>query len=212
MYADNEGVMYLEDTDSISPLNATLNTLQAATSDVISSTTRIFPVANVTARDALVSKYPPTTARPLVVWRSDAAAGAQLEYTTNGTTWNPVVPAPPAWQSLNLAGTWEPIHGAVSPQFRVVDGMCYLRGTVFRGGGVTGGAFSLLATGLPSPGVSSGSYPLLPVGVGRLSGDPLNASAVANPRSDGGLRVAVTSSISSNVLITLDGASYRVSA
>ncbi|WP_281860245.1 hypothetical protein [Salana multivorans] len=49
----------------------------------------IVPVANTTARSALVAGlgWTPTPARPLYVHRADAGVGRGIEYTTDGTTW-----------------------------------------------------------------------------------------------------------------------------
>ena len=50
----------------------------------------VVPVANTTARDALATAVAPTTSNPLIVYRSDANAGRQIEYTFNGTAWTPL--------------------------------------------------------------------------------------------------------------------------
>jgi hypothetical protein len=84
------GIVFVEDTDPISPFQVLLNTLQQGTSDAISSTARVFPVANVPARDALEIDHPPSASSPLFVFRADAGAGRELEYTTDGTTWRTV--------------------------------------------------------------------------------------------------------------------------
>lgn len=49
-------------------------------------------VANTTERDALAATLSPTTSTPLSVFRADAPAGRQYEYTTDGITWLPFVP------------------------------------------------------------------------------------------------------------------------
>lgn len=47
----------------------------------------IVPVANTTARAALVAAVTPSVTEPLYVERQDAPAGQQVEYTTDGTNW-----------------------------------------------------------------------------------------------------------------------------
>src|SRR3954471_23751364 len=66
----------------------------------------VVPVANVTARAALATLVAPTSSKPLVVFRADATAGQQIEYSTNGSTWTTVgvlAPAVPYAQAQGLA-------------------------------------------------------------------------------------------------------------
>ena len=87
MFSDHNGVMYVEDTDDISPLNALLNALQQSVSDSLDAGVRIW-FANTTAeRDALASTMNPSPANPLVVWRRPASRDRYIEYTMDGTTW-----------------------------------------------------------------------------------------------------------------------------
>lgn len=86
---DSNGVLFYQDTDSFAP-PASLNLAQSNLSDLLGASPRFKKVANTTARSALVTSIGLaniTAANPLLVWRADAAAGSQLEYTTNGTTW-----------------------------------------------------------------------------------------------------------------------------
>lgn len=87
MYSDETGILYVEDTDDLGPLQALLNALQAGTSEALSLRTPIWQADTVAQRNALVPVHNPTPSKPLIVWRSDAAEGYQLEYTTNGTNW-----------------------------------------------------------------------------------------------------------------------------
>ena len=90
---DSNGVLFYQDTDSFTP-PASLNLAQANLSSLLGESPRFKRVANTTARTALVSSIGLsniTPDNPLLVWRADAAAGSQLEYTTNGTTWNVIV-------------------------------------------------------------------------------------------------------------------------
>ena len=108
---DSNGVLFYQDTDSFTP-PASLNLAQANLSSLIGNNTRFRRVANTTARTALVSSIGLaniTPDNPLLVWRADAAAGLQLESTTNGSTWRTIADKEyydaqdTGWQSVALA-------------------------------------------------------------------------------------------------------------
>ena len=108
---DSNGVLFYQDTDSFAP-PASLNLAQSNLSDLLSSGVRFKRVANTTARSALVTSIGLvniTADNPLLVWRADAAAGSQLEYTTNGTTWKTFITSEymaaqdTGWVSVSLA-------------------------------------------------------------------------------------------------------------
>jgi len=84
---DANGIVYLQDTDDISPFHTLINVLQSATSNALNAKIRIARVANITERNALAVSLGASPTNPLYTHRTDAPAGAQLEYTTNGTTW-----------------------------------------------------------------------------------------------------------------------------
>ena len=87
---DSNGVLFYQDSDNFTP-PASLNLAQSNLSSLIGNNTRFRRVANITARNALVASIGTaniTPDNPLLVWRADAAAGLQLEYSTNGTTWH----------------------------------------------------------------------------------------------------------------------------
>ena len=86
---DSNGVLFYQDSDNFTP-PASLNLAQANLSSLIGNNPRFRRVANITARNALVASIGTsniTLDNPLLVWRADAAAGLQLEYTTDGTVW-----------------------------------------------------------------------------------------------------------------------------
>ena len=90
---DSNGVLFYQDSDNFTP-PASLNLAQSNLSDLLSSGVRFKRVANTTERSALVTSIGLaniTVANPLLVWRADAAAGSQFEYTANGTTWEILV-------------------------------------------------------------------------------------------------------------------------
>jgi hypothetical protein len=101
---DSNGIVFLEETDPISPFHTTINTLQQGTSDAITGIEEdieglkegddgilvVHQVADVTERAALAATYSPTASKPLYVDRQDAPEGLNLERTSNGTTWRTV--------------------------------------------------------------------------------------------------------------------------
>jgi hypothetical protein len=72
------------------PRRQAINDLSLTVNDIV-------PVANATERGQIAAQltdagFAPSAARPLYVSRADASAGAQLEYTTDGTTWHIAAP------------------------------------------------------------------------------------------------------------------------
>jgi hypothetical protein len=83
-----QGIWYPGSSDNVTPLETTFSTMASSIDNILAGDVQIHRVANTTARNALVSQFPPSNANPLVVWRADATNGRQLEYTKNGTTWH----------------------------------------------------------------------------------------------------------------------------
>ena len=119
---DSNGVLFYQDSDNFTP-PASLNLAQSNLSDLLSAGVRFKRVANTTARNALVTSIGLaniTTANPLHVWRADATAGKQYEYTTNGTTWHTILTSetPPYNQTLftdaNMTIGFREINGVVT--------------------------------------------------------------------------------------------------
>lgn len=82
-----QGIYYPDAATNITPQHTVLATMASSIDTILADDTQIHRVANTTARAALASSFSPTTAKPLFVWRADADAGRQLEYTKNGSTW-----------------------------------------------------------------------------------------------------------------------------
>ena len=102
---DSNGVLFYQDSDNFTP-PASLNLAQSNLSDLLAAGVRFKRVANNTARSALVTSIGLaniTTANPLHVWRADATAGKQHEYTTNGTTWSVYDNTDTGWVQLSPA-------------------------------------------------------------------------------------------------------------
>ena len=102
---DSNGVLFYQDSDNFTP-PASLNLAQANLSSLLSNSPRFRRVANITARNALVASIGTaniTPDNPLLVWRSDAATGRQLEYTTDGTTWSVYDNTDTGWVQLSPA-------------------------------------------------------------------------------------------------------------
>jgi hypothetical protein len=79
------GLEYPEGADSFQPHTDIQALADSARGRVI------IPVASVAARDSLETALPPSASEPLYVFRADAPAGREVEYTTDGTTWRALV-------------------------------------------------------------------------------------------------------------------------
>lgn len=118
---DPNGIYMYDDTDPLVPFSALLNTGQASVS---AKFTNIDPglihyVANTTERTTLANSFAPTATKPLFVYRANAAPGARLEYSTNGTAWTTIGVLPSgetastASNTINATG-WAGLPNAVS--------------------------------------------------------------------------------------------------
>lgn len=154
---DSNGVLFYQDTDSFTP-PASLNLAQSNLSSLLGESPRFKKVANTTARTALVSSVGLaniTPANPLLVWRADAAAGSQLEYTTNGTTWRTLADKEyydaqaaaqdTGWQPVSLASG---ITGQL--RYRRVGMQVEVQCNVTNAAGFPQGATQINATPLPA--------------------------------------------------------------
>ena len=135
---DSNGVLFYQDSDNFTP-PASLNLAQANLSSLLSNSPRFRRVANLTARNALVASIGTaniTPDNPLLVWRADAATGGQLEYTTNGTTWEILVTSQylasldTGWINVTVGAGYT---AAVPVQVRSKFGIIYWRGSVTKG-------------------------------------------------------------------------------
>ena len=73
-------------------LAATADSIQDAITALRGNNAPTVRVANVAERTtALADHGTPTSSNPLIVFRADAGAGREIEYTTNGTTWRSLV-------------------------------------------------------------------------------------------------------------------------
>lgn len=211
---DSNGIVFLEETDPISPFHTTINTLQQGTSDAIGSfgsgsdgSFIIHYVANTTARSALATTYSPTASKPLYVYRGDATVGLELEVTENGSSWSALPTSGVPWTNLTLVSGWTAVSGS-APQYRVIGDTCELRGTAQYNSDVptlTGLTNLVAAGGAPN---SAAASIVLPVGSGNTGGTPVNAFAYINPRNDGGIRAGASGAGVRQ--ITLDGVRYRI--
>lgn len=87
MPTTSQGIYYPDSATNITPLHTVLATMASSIDTILDGDVQVHRVANTTARNALVSQFPPSAANPLFVWRADADNGRELEYTKNGTTW-----------------------------------------------------------------------------------------------------------------------------
>ena len=87
---NSQGVYEYDVTDNeIGPV--LLNRQSAALTNLFTGRANTVRVANVSQRAAALADHgAPSTSNPLIVFRADAGAGRELEYTTNGTLWHTV--------------------------------------------------------------------------------------------------------------------------
>lgn len=134
----------------------------------------IVPVANTTARAALVSALVaagrgPTSARPLYVDRADAPVGLRLEVTYNGTAWSPYTAGDTGWvPCVNASG-----FNATGLFLRKVGIQVHVRGAVAPTGSGTLPATFVSIANIPAgfrvstytqalhPGQSNTTYPVI---------------------------------------------------
>jgi len=105
---DANGIVYLQDTDDISPFHTLINVLQAGTSNALDAKTRITRVANAAERNALTGASP---TNPIYVHRVDSVtlersvgSGFRVVAATRRGSARlasqPVVAATPSWTTL----------------------------------------------------------------------------------------------------------------
>lgn len=96
----------------------------------------IIPVANATERAAvggslIAQGTAPSAARPFFVFRADAPAGLQLEYTTNGTLWYSQAASIETTVNLTLLNGWQTANGD-TPAVSRRSGMGAMSGTAYQ--------------------------------------------------------------------------------
>lgn len=80
---DANGIVFYETTDPVSPLQTLLNSGQQSISNALSATVRVWPVADATARTAILALKGSSAANPLFVWQADVKA----TLVHDGTSW-----------------------------------------------------------------------------------------------------------------------------
>ena len=98
---DSNGLVLLQQTDNLTPLEGTINTVTSSVSAAFNANTRIFQVANQAARDTLANSRTPTANNPLFVWRQDTK---KMEYNY-GTGWGPFPPPLPDPDIITVTGS-----------------------------------------------------------------------------------------------------------
>ena len=118
---DSNGILQLEVSDPVVPLQTALNGIGASVSSAMDSTVRTFKVANATARNNLATQRTPSKSDPLRVWRQDTGV-----YEINdGTGWKSETPDP---NEIIIDGTAYQRSGTVTtPQltFRATGALFY---------------------------------------------------------------------------------------
>jgi len=129
--------MPITDTGLVVPAATDAFDPQGDMVDLANSTTGriVVPVANVAERTALAGKVAPTLGRPLLVFRADAPAGRNLEYSTDGTTWTVVPAGDSGVQTPTLINGWTAYGSPYQvPVVQKVGGIVYIDG-MFRSTG-----------------------------------------------------------------------------
>lgn len=140
------GLPLFNGTDNVTPLATTLNLISSTATSAMLAAVRIQTVANTTARNALVATFNPTAQKPLFVWRADATAGQNIEYTTNGVDWATVLTSATAtgWVDCTLASGISARSATYRPQVRRdASGMIHFRGQFNNFTGQTGSTVEL---------------------------------------------------------------------
>lgn len=107
---DSNGLVLLQQTDNLTPLEGTINTVTSSVSAAFNANTRIFQVANQAARDTLANSRTPTANNPLFVWRQDTK---KMEYNY-GTGWGPFPPEAPDPNIITINGVEYQRSGTVT--------------------------------------------------------------------------------------------------
>lgn len=132
---DSNGIVRVEAGDDVSPLHPVLNSIAQSVSDAFNAETRIWPVANVTARAnkvAAIGTANITATKPLFVWRGNATQGRNLEYTVDGSTWNyyPSSTDDTGWVDCTINGSGWTNVASEPVQVRRVGKTVYMRGSI----------------------------------------------------------------------------------
>ncbi len=105
------------------------------------------PVADTAARTALLvtlaaasPSVVPSTSSPIFVFRADAGAGRELEYTIDGTTWLTIDARDTGWIALPFETGFEAHTVTITCQYRMIANRVFLAGLVKR----TAGDFAAL--------------------------------------------------------------------
>lgn len=101
---DSNGIVFLQETDTLTPFQTMINTLQSGTSAAVGKAlVGPLPAANTTERDALLATYGASTSRPLWV----DMAGQLMRHTGSGGSggWQTIAAAPTGWTNLTTYGT-----------------------------------------------------------------------------------------------------------
>ena len=108
---DSNGILQLEVSDPVVPLQTALNGIGASVSSAMDSTVRTFKVANATARNNLATQRTPSKSDPLRVWRQDTGV-----YEINdGTGWKSETPAEPDPNIIRIDGAYYQRSGVLGP-------------------------------------------------------------------------------------------------
>lgn len=140
MYTDSNGIAFLEDTDPVDALHATVNAVPSSVSNWINSKAPIWKVANSGALATLAVNYPPSLSNPLYAHQLDTG----VFWRNIGSGWVQVFPQPEkalgsvtgGTQSIP-SGAWTTITAYAAEPLGRKGGMVY-----------SGGAFTVPTAGI----------------------------------------------------------------
>lgn len=106
---DDNGIVLLQQTDPLEPLDATINLVSASISEAFDAQVRPYIVPNLAGRNALQGSNTPTKENPLLVWRQDLGK-FEMNSGAGWKTW-------PAEGPVTASGVWEPNQRLSPGQF-----------------------------------------------------------------------------------------------
>jgi hypothetical protein len=105
-------------------------------------------VANTTARATAATTLGASATNPVYTYRADAAAGSELEFTTDATNWVSIDRNTTGVPTLNAG--WTDLAGIATRRWVKSGNLVRLTGTITYNGGNVGGG-STIMSGLPAP-------------------------------------------------------------
>lgn len=134
---DDNGILFYEETDPISPIHTLLNTGQQSVSNAFGEASRIWKVDNAGERNALAVARAASAANPVYVHQADAPVASRLKVSEDptGNVWRTIYAGDDTgWISASLQNGWVNFGGAYSiAEYRRLNGIVYVQGLIKSG-------------------------------------------------------------------------------